>query len=100
MSILPYVIKDLNYKNLDFTKEKELRMWIGFEEINHILGDRIYPNIKQNKKYSGIQKTLEECNLRLSGICIGRECDSNYRIGIEKYAKINNIKLYSYESII
>jgi len=100
MAILPYVYKDKKYMDIDFTKEKELRIInSSFDEGDGQLGDRVYPNIKDIKEYRGMQLSLEKCKMNLYGICIGENCSPESKLAIINFCNNYNIKLLTYEQL-
>lgn len=76
LSILPWVLKDENYR-----REDELRFLCGdiYDSEDGVMGGRIAPNKKELLGYEGTTYTYGYAGIKLSDILIGSNCKEDCR---------------------
>lgn len=74
LSLYPWVVKNPQNGNLDSTKEKEIRILYSPYEHEEFNNGIINENIKENKKFYGLNVNYNKVGLTLKKIIIGSNC--------------------------
>jgi len=94
MAVLPFVTKNPVNGKLDSTKENEIRMLYSFYNDRDFEKGNLYPNVKKNNHYLGIDVPYDKLNLKVAKIIIGDGCFNQI---IERITDICKKNYYPYE---
>lgn len=91
MSLLPWILKNPVNGVLDSTKEKEVRILYSPFDKSEFNEGKIYPKVKQEKKYNGINVFYSKVGLKLQKIIIGHNCSADIIKKIVEYSEREGI---------
>lgn len=100
MALLPWILKNPNNGKYDSTKEKEVRaLYCPYDKSEFNYGI-IYPEVKNIKRYKGINVCYSDVGLRLDKIIISYCCDVEIKEKVIQYADGKSINVEQWNEFV